>query len=216
MSEFASIDENELRARTRALLDELHPEQTDAQTFRQARRERGPVQPFATGHLAQCRPHELLEGHHRGHRISRQPEHDRATAPFEASEGERVAGFDLFDNSGTLQKLYPKLISSYALDALDAQDSPFAVPGVAEAERLVSDGFEQTEMKKFPAVGEGTDVRITSSQVTGSALLASACPVHICGFYREADDHARGDTHRFARTDFPRASWRRQRRESRD
>ena len=35
MSEFASIDENELRARTRALLDELHPEQTDAQTFRE-------------------------------------------------------------------------------------------------------------------------------------------------------------------------------------
>jgi alkylation response protein AidB-like acyl-CoA dehydrogenase len=41
MSEFASIDEEELRARTRALLDETHPEKTDSQTFRQAQYDHG-------------------------------------------------------------------------------------------------------------------------------------------------------------------------------
>ena len=41
MSEFASIDEEELRARTRALVDEIHPEQTDAQTFRAKQYEHG-------------------------------------------------------------------------------------------------------------------------------------------------------------------------------
>jgi alkylation response protein AidB-like acyl-CoA dehydrogenase len=41
MSETASIDENELRERTRALLDEIHPERTDSQTFRQAQYDHG-------------------------------------------------------------------------------------------------------------------------------------------------------------------------------
>jgi alkylation response protein AidB-like acyl-CoA dehydrogenase len=41
MSEFANIDEEELRARTRALLDEIHPEKTDSQTFRAKQYEHG-------------------------------------------------------------------------------------------------------------------------------------------------------------------------------
>ena len=41
MSEFASIDENELRARVRTLLDEIHPEKTDSQTFRAKQYEHG-------------------------------------------------------------------------------------------------------------------------------------------------------------------------------
>jgi alkylation response protein AidB-like acyl-CoA dehydrogenase len=41
MSDTATIDENELRARTRALIEEMHPEQTDAQTFRHAQYDHG-------------------------------------------------------------------------------------------------------------------------------------------------------------------------------
>ena len=41
MSEFAAIDEAELRERTRALVDELHPEQTDSQSFREKQYEHG-------------------------------------------------------------------------------------------------------------------------------------------------------------------------------
>ncbi|MCP5071509.1 MAG: acyl-CoA dehydrogenase [bacterium] len=41
MSDTASIDENELRERTRALVDANHPEQTDSQTFRQAQYDHG-------------------------------------------------------------------------------------------------------------------------------------------------------------------------------
>ena len=41
MSEFASIDESELRARVRALLDEVHPEHTPSQVFRAKQYEHG-------------------------------------------------------------------------------------------------------------------------------------------------------------------------------
>ncbi len=41
MSDSATIDESELRARTRALLEEVHPEKTDAVTFRRAQYDHG-------------------------------------------------------------------------------------------------------------------------------------------------------------------------------
>ncbi len=41
MSEFSSIDESELRARVRTLLDEVHPEKVDSQTFRAKQYEHG-------------------------------------------------------------------------------------------------------------------------------------------------------------------------------
>ena len=41
MSEEAQIDEAELRARTRALLETVHPERSDAVTFRRAQYEHG-------------------------------------------------------------------------------------------------------------------------------------------------------------------------------
>ena len=33
--------------------------------------------------------------------------------------GDRIAGFDLFDDPGTFRKLLPKLVRSYAVDAID-------------------------------------------------------------------------------------------------
>ena len=50
----------------------------------------------------------------------------RSFAPAEGQVGMmfaidgRIIGFDLFDCAETLRKLFPKLIRSYALDALDA------------------------------------------------------------------------------------------------
>ncbi len=41
MSDSATIDESELRARTRALLEEVHREKTDAVTFRRAQYDHG-------------------------------------------------------------------------------------------------------------------------------------------------------------------------------
>ena len=41
MSDPTPIDESELRKRTRALLDEVHPEKSDAVTFRRAQYEHG-------------------------------------------------------------------------------------------------------------------------------------------------------------------------------
>jgi hypothetical protein len=125
----------------------------------------------------------------------------------------RVIGFDLFDDPATLEKLCPKLVGSYALDALDSEGGEFTAPGVDEAQRLLSEIADGAEMQAFPAIGEGTDVRIRGAQITGSALIADGLPIHTCAFYRERPAEARGGDHRGAWSDLSRASLRRRRRE---
>ncbi len=129
---------------------------------------------------------------------------------------DRIVGFDVFDKCTTLGKLYPKLISSYALDALEADDAPFTVPSVRDAKALIAEVSEGAEMMAFPAVGEGTDVRITGSNVFGAALVAGAHPVHACGFRRRSSDCIGREDHRSSGTSFARASFRRRNRESQE
>ena len=53
--------------------------------FREPGADRRPEERSAPGHLAQCGPDELLEGHHRGYRIAGQAECERAVVGFEAT-----------------------------------------------------------------------------------------------------------------------------------
>ncbi len=54
------------------------------------------------------------------------PSKDQSSAIF-AIDG-AVIGFDLFDHPSTFEKLFPKLLQSYALDALDGRHRRFTTP----------------------------------------------------------------------------------------
>ena len=100
----------------------------------------------------------------------------------------KVCGFELFDSPDTLKKLWPKLMRSYGLDALDRADaalqkegkpSPPAVQNDVESFlKEVSGG----KTKKYPAIGEGEDIRLASPALTGAALAARGRVVHISAF----------------------------------
>ena len=114
------------------------------------------------------------------------PEEGQLGAVF-VIEG-NVSGFDLFDSPDTLRKLWPKLLRSYELDALDqaqsigekrANPTHDAGPNDVEAFlRRVSAG----ETKQYPAVGEGEDIRLSNVGLTGAALAACGRVVHLSAF----------------------------------
>lgn len=92
----------------------------------------------------------------------------------------RVVGLELFDVPGTWQKLAPKLVRSYALDAIDRD----AAPGTAEADeaRAFMDAVAASGQSVFPSTGLGHDVRLSSDAVSGAALVADGRVVHLSAF----------------------------------
>lgn len=94
----------------------------------------------------------------------------------------RITGLELFDSQQTCQALMPKIIRSYALDAID--------PGFRGAEtehgqqpELFLRHIGKAATHEAKAVGEGTDLRFdNSSGLAGGALRARDRIVHMVAF----------------------------------
>jgi hypothetical protein len=114
----------------------------------------------------------------------------RSFAPAEGQVGVmfaidgRIVGFDLFDCAETLRKLFPKLIRSYALDALDAslaKETKAKAPSAEDAAAFL-DVVTRAKLETFPAVGEGEDLRLSAPDLTGAALAKKERVVHLSAF----------------------------------
>ena len=101
-----------------------------------------------------------------------------------------IIGFDLFDSPGTFKKLLPKLVRSYALDAIDTDTKKAAAPSREPVEELLL-AITQAEAKTFPASGEGVDVRLTGPNLMGAGLIVNGRVVHLGAFRieRTAQEH---------------------------
>ena len=97
-----------------------------------------------------------------------------------AINGEAV-GFDLFDAVSTMEKQLPKLVQSFALDAIDESRQQQKEPGQEAAKSLLQAAGE-ADIERFPAVGEGDDLRIQGQGITGGGLLHNDRLVHLCVF----------------------------------
>jgi hypothetical protein len=92
-----------------------------------------------------------------------------------------IAGIDIFDKPQTLKKLFPKLVRSYALDALEQSEI---------RTEPISDGLStdflhtilETPTKSFPAVGLGEDHRFEGQMVAGGALEVDGDIIHLSAF----------------------------------
>lgn len=92
--------------------------------------------------------------------------------------GAKAMGLDLMDHPSTLRAMFPKLLRSYALDALEAPDSA-AASNSQITDFLARVGKGECLMR--PAVGIGEDVRVTGEGISGAALWAERY-VHVCAF----------------------------------
>lgn len=96
----------------------------------------------------------------------------------------RVFGCDLFDYPATFRKLFPKLVRSYSLDALEAAGSAPAAPSPRSAEEFLQQ-IREARADVYRAVGMGEDVRLTGPRLTGAALVAAGRVVHLNAFRLE-------------------------------
>jgi hypothetical protein len=96
----------------------------------------------------------------------------------------RVLGMDLFDHPEVMRRFFPKLVRSYALDALDTPTSDLESTSTdAMAAFITQIVSAQTCSEK--AVGLGKDVRFNGPQISGAGLWAQERYVHICAFARD-------------------------------
>jgi len=96
-----------------------------------------------------------------------------------------IVGVDLFDAHSTLVKMLPKLVDSYAVDALeravvDADAAP-AGTSMEDVARLLH-RIGSATAKEYAAIGKGTDLRIESMRVHGAALLVDGHITHFSAF----------------------------------
>jgi len=106
-------------------------------------------------------------------------ESDQVGAVF--AIGKRVEGLELFDCHDTLTDMLPKLIRSYAIDALETRG---ATPKRAKPKRARE--FLQrvidAPVETFVAVGLGTEIRMSASGLIAGGLVADERVVHLAAF----------------------------------
>jgi hypothetical protein len=104
--------------------------------------------------------------------------------------GESLLGIDLFDSDATFRKLAPRLLASYALDAMEVE-----CPGAPRDSRVVSAFIQSVcaaEPQPSTTVGIGEMVRLSAGDLVGAALQVDGCCVHLAAFRRQAfEDHRR-------------------------
>jgi hypothetical protein len=94
-----------------------------------------------------------------------------------------IVGIDLFDKAETLRKLWPKLIRSSSIDALEpprGETRSITAEGVL---KWLESGSNATQ-EPFQSPGLGLDVRIEGPDVVGAGLVVDDHPVHMELFKR--------------------------------
>jgi hypothetical protein len=96
--------------------------------------------------------------------------------------GARLVGLDIFDQPATCTKLGEKLLAGYALDALsEPADQAFQAPTPDAVQRLLAD-LAGGQVQSYPAIGAGTDLRLSGRDCVGGGLLVDGTLVHLAAF----------------------------------
>ncbi len=118
--------------------------------------------------------------------------------------GEKIEGLELFDCQQTLADMLPKLIRSYAIDAVESVGAHRCNP-TAESVGAFLSRLRSGEFETYPGVGEGTEVRLSAPGVIAGGLVAEGRLVHLAAFSaatearrqdRDSDGFARFRTRR--------------------
>jgi hypothetical protein len=93
----------------------------------------------------------------------------------------RIFGMDVLGRDEIFRKVFPKLMTGYALDAIDlAGDKPSEIDSDSIG-RLLS-GLRSANFEEYRSPGIGTDVRISSEEFSGHALVVDGSLVHLAVF----------------------------------
>ena len=93
----------------------------------------------------------------------------------------KVMGLDILSLEPVYETLHPKMVKSYAMDALLEQREK-AEDGLLEKARTFIDGAGQCKEEKFKSVGHGWDHRFEGATIVGSALVHEERVIHMAFF----------------------------------
>jgi len=101
-----------------------------------------------------------------------------------------IRGLDLFDHHDALAQMLPKIVRSYAIDAIETAGREKTELDEAAASRFIARA-ETAAWKSFPATGAGEWLRVESGELSGGALVADEIVLHLCLFQaasRQSED----------------------------
>jgi hypothetical protein len=98
--------------------------------------------------------------------------------------GGSLQGIEVFDSDVTFRKLAPKLLTSYALDALEHQH-PAAPPDSSPVNAFIQ-SVRAAAHQPSTTVGIGEMVRLSAGGLVGAALQVDGCCVHLAAFHHQA------------------------------
>lgn len=100
----------------------------------------------------------------------------------------KVVGFDIVSRASAYSVLHPKLISSYAMDAMTTPSHRKMKKGEAVLPPVQAKAFLETiktvKGERFPSVDQGESYRYEDSKVVGSALVHEDVVIHTSFFAR--------------------------------
>ena len=109
----------------------------------------------------------------------------------------RPVALDAFDRPETLSKLWPRLLSGYALDALGHKPEQVSQASI----RSFLDQASVATVTSHEGLSLGMDVVLTGPSIVGNALTWDEGVVHLALFARTEDDSRQG--HRASRIEAP-------------
>ena len=92
-----------------------------------------------------------------------------------------VTGFDVISFESAYEVIHPKLVKSYAMDALLSKSGKNGDPSVEKARAFVEE-TSRCEEKKFKSVGHGWDHRFEGKGLVGSSLVHQEKVIHLAFF----------------------------------
>lgn len=95
--------------------------------------------------------------------------------------GESIEGLELFDCPETLAEMLPKLIRSYAIDAIESVGAHRSHPSAERAQAFI-ERLSGADFETYPALGEGTEVRVSGTGIIAGGLVAEGRVVHLAAF----------------------------------
>jgi len=100
----------------------------------------------------------------------------------------KMAGLDMFAKPETFGTLFPKLVGSYAMDALESvrQNKKYYRP--QKSVKVFMEEMKNIKGQSVPSVSLGKDFRFESAKTIGSALVNKNLVLHLCAFPKVKGD----------------------------
>jgi len=113
--------------------------------------------------------------------------------------GGQLAGLDLLSYSSAMENLLPKIIGSYAMDALriKQQERPHK-PSKQDVRTFLAKAGRCT-VEAHASQGHGEDARLVGKDIQGAALIAEETVIHMALFSQAKETNSRGGMTSFSR-----------------